>query len=156
MKSLWKRIKLAWTEGWATGKEIGMLTQEEIDEWNYIPEDAYQDMKLMGMTPLDMVREFQLRFGRLSHGVQLGLIEEEYQEFLSEGKPAAMLKELADMVYVIYGYAMLKNWDLDEAVRRVHVSNMSKLGLDGQPIWREDGKVLKGPNYCPPNLEDLV
>ena len=47
-------------------------------------------------------------------------------------------------------------WDLDEAMRRIHRSNMSKLGLDGKPIRRADGKVLKGPNYEPPNLTDLV
>jgi predicted HAD superfamily Cof-like phosphohydrolase len=44
----------------------------------------------------------------------------------------------------------------DEAVRRVHKSNMSKLGYDGRPIFREDGKVLKGPNYKKPDLSDLV
>ena len=47
-------------------------------------------------------------------------------------------------------------WDLDEAMHRVHESNMSKLDAYGKPILREDGKVLKGPNYQPPNLEDLV
>jgi hypothetical protein len=43
-----------------------------------------------------------------------------------------------------------------EAFVRVHKSNMSKLGLDGKPIKREDGKVMKGPNYTPPDLSDLV
>ena len=47
-------------------------------------------------------------------------------------------------------------WDLDEAMHRVHESNMSKLDEYGKPIFREDGKVLKGPKYQPPNLEDLV
>ena len=47
-------------------------------------------------------------------------------------------------------------WDLEEALFRVHKSNMSKLGLDGKPIRREDGKILKGPNYQPPKLDDLV
>ena len=47
-------------------------------------------------------------------------------------------------------------WDLEEALDRVHKSNMSKLGLDGKPIRRVDGKVLKGPNYKPPILNDLV
>jgi len=46
-------------------------------------------------------------------------------------------------------------WDLDEALRRVHVSNLSKL-VDDKPLRREDGKVLKGPNYAPPSLIDLV
>ena len=47
-------------------------------------------------------------------------------------------------------------WDLDEALDRVHESNMTKLGEDGKPIRREDGKVLKGPNYKAPDLTDLV
>ena len=43
-----------------------------------------------------------------------------------------------------------------EAFNRVHLSNMSKLGADGKPIYREDGKVLKGPNYKKPDLSDLM
>ena len=66
------------------------------------------------------------------------------------------LKELADLVYVCYQYAENMQWNLDEAMHRVHESNMSKLDEYGKPIYREDGKVLKGPNYQPPDLEDLV
>jgi predicted HAD superfamily Cof-like phosphohydrolase len=93
------------------------------------------------------------------------LIVEEFKEFLeaetlvNRDHPAyreAVLKELADLVYVCYQYAANLNWDLDEALTRVHQSNMSKLDVDGRPLLREDGKVLKGPNYKPPNLEDLV
>ena len=96
---------------------------------------------------------------------QKDLIVEELKEFLeAEGmlfrlgtrlKPDC-LKELADLVYVCYQYAANMGWDLDEAMHRVHESNMSKLDEEGKPILREDGKVLKGPNYTPPNLEDLV
>ena len=96
---------------------------------------------------------------------QMGLIVEEFKELLqADGmlfrtgvEPKAdCLKELADLVYVCYQYAANQRWDLDEALNRVHKSNMSKLGEDGKPIFRADGKVLKGPNYAPPNLEDLV
>ena len=66
------------------------------------------------------------------------------------------LKELADLVYVCYQYAEQMRWNLDEAMNRVHHSNMSKLDDDGNPIYREDGKVLKGPHYQPPNLRDLI
>ena len=96
---------------------------------------------------------------------QMNLITEEFKELLqadgmlfrtgSEPK-ANCLKELADLVYVCYQYAANQGWDLDEALDRVHKSNMSKLDEDGNPIFRGDGKVLKGPNYAPPNLEDLV
>ena len=93
------------------------------------------------------------------------MIVEEFKEFLDAENQllkdfkinsSDCLKELADLVYVCYQYAENLGWDLDEALDRVHKSNMTKLGSDGKPIYREDGKVLKGPNYTPPNLTDLV
>ena len=87
------------------------------------------------------------------------LITEEFNEFMGESgsNQAALLKELADLVYVCYGYADRFGWDLDEAFRRVHLSNMSKLDpVTGKPIFREDGKILKGSAYKEPNLKDLV
>jgi predicted HAD superfamily Cof-like phosphohydrolase len=65
-------------------------------------------------------------------------------------------KELADLVYVAYGTAISFGINLDEAIYRVHVSNMSKLGADGKPIHREDGKVLKGPNYREPDMSSSI
>ena len=67
-----------------------------------------------------------------------------------------MLKEMADLQYVLSGMAVAFDLPLQVAFVRVHKSNMSKLGEDGKPIYREDGKVLKGPNYVPVDLEDLV
>ena len=91
--------------------------------------------------------------------MQRSLIVEEHQEFLNainnEGYEQE-LKELADKVYVAFQYAENMEWDLEEALNRIHISNMSKLGLDGKPIRRSDGKILKGPNYKPPYLKDLV
>jgi predicted HAD superfamily Cof-like phosphohydrolase len=96
---------------------------------------------------------------------QRTLIVEEFKEFLDAENQllkdfrvnsADCLKELADLVYVCFQYAENLGWDLDVALDRVHQSNMTKLGEDGKPIRREDGKVLKGPNYQPPNLTDLV
>ena len=102
---------------------------------------------------------------RAARARQQNLIVEEFKEFLeaegmlylssNEHKENA-LKELADLVYVCYQYASNLGWDLDEAMDRVHKSNMSKLDEYGNPILREDGKVLKGPNYQPPDLSDLV
>ena len=91
--------------------------------------------------------------------MQLALIDEEFQEFRNSfynESYEAELKELADLVYVCFQFAENMEWDLEEALDRVHKSNMSKLGLDGTPIRRSDGKVLKGPNYTPPILNDLV
>ena len=96
---------------------------------------------------------------------QKNLIVEEFKEFLDADQNMvlmhpqdreATLKELADLIYVCAQYAENMNWDIEQALRRVHRSNMSKLGEDGKPIYREDGKVLKGPNYQPPDLSDLV
>jgi len=100
-----------------------------------------------------------------SRTLQRRLIVEEFKEFLDAENQLIMgltinsaecLKELSDLVYVCYQYAANLGWDLDEALNRVHQSNMSKLDDNGNPIYREDGKVLKGPNYQPPNLNDLV
>ena len=66
-----------------------------------------------------------------------------------------LLKELADLVYVCHQMAAAFGWDLQTAHNRVHRSNMSKL-VDGKPLKREDGKILKGPNYQPPTRIDLV
>ena len=119
----------------------------------------------------DQAKEFRSIYGlqnsraRTKTAYQKDLIVEEFKEFLEadgflfrHGNNAQRecLKELADLVYVCYQYAENMRWDLDEALYRVHVSNMSKLDEEGKPIYREDGKVLKGPNYKPPNLEDLV
>ena len=93
------------------------------------------------------------------------LIEEELWEvsrefptyFPGDGRmdKAALTKELADLIYVTIGMAVTFGLPLCEVFERVHQSNMSKLGEDGKPIYREDGKVMKGPNYQPPQLGDL-
>lgn len=148
------------------------LDAEQIENWNPVPEEVQkeweEDLKLMSMTPLDMVKEFARAF---SHPINYSRSRSDYQEWedlkyelifeeLDEWEYSRVgedeLKELADIIYVVYGYAAFRGWDLDEALRRVHVSNMSKLGPDGKPMYRNDGKVLKGPNYKKPELGDLV
>ena len=118
----------------------------------------------------EQAKEFRSKYNlnssadRQTRAVQHKLIVEEFKEFLEAEGMLFMhgrnhqehaLKELADLVYVCYQYAENMNWFLDEALNRVHLSNMSKLDEDGKPILREDGKVLKGPNYKPPDLSDL-
>jgi len=91
---------------------------------------------------------------------RLDLIEEEFNELNEEGAVGKItpnfIKEIADLQYVLDGLCVTFGIDKDEAVRRVHESNMSKLGEDGKPILRGDGKVLKGPNYKEPDMTDLV
>ncbi len=69
---------------------------------------------------------------------------------------AAMMKELADVQYILSGMMVTFGLPADHAFGRVHQSNMSKLGDDGKPVRREDSKVMKGPNYRPPQLDDLI
>jgi predicted HAD superfamily Cof-like phosphohydrolase len=66
-----------------------------------------------------------------------------------------MAKELADLVIVTYGAALTHGIDLERAVKLVHRSNMTKL-VDGKPVLRDDGKVLKGPNYREPDMSSAV
>ena len=120
---------------------------------------------------LEQAREFRNSFDvknsktLKSRNMQKNLIVEEFKEFLeaegmlfrnSQSLHEDAIKELSDLVYVCYQYAANMGWDLDEALRRVHKSNMSKLDEDGKPTYRADGKVLKSANYQPPTLSDLV
>jgi predicted HAD superfamily Cof-like phosphohydrolase len=82
-----------------------------------------------------------------------------YDDCQADGKISPnLLKEGADLLYVLLGtfVSLGLGEQLIEAFKRVHESNMSKLGEDGKPIYRDDGKVLKGPNYKQPVLDDLV
>src|SRR5690606_14317733 len=63
---------------------------------------------------------------------------------------------LADLVYVVYGMALECGIPLPEVLAEVHASNLSKLGADGRPVHRADGKVLKGPSYAPPDVAGVL
>ena len=99
--------------------------------------------------------------------MQVGLIEEESKEFIEAAgecfadpenpdRREELVKELSDLVFVCYQFAAAFNLDLDRAMNLVFESNMSKLDEQGNPIFRADGKVLKGPNYAPPLLSECV
>jgi predicted house-cleaning noncanonical NTP pyrophosphatase (MazG superfamily) len=111
---------------------------------------------------MDKVREFAEVMGQKPSVTMSGtLIMEEYQEWLKEfsefGVPVKELKELADLVYVIYGYANVRHWNLDEAIKRVHENNIGRcVQPDGTIKRREDGKILKNPDFPAVVLDDLV
>ena len=65
---------------------------------------------------------------------------------------------IVDILYLTYGTAVEHGMKdkLDKMFQEVQDSNMSKLGSDGQPVFREDGKILKGPNYFKPNLAQFI
>lgn len=109
-------------------------------------------------TVMQMVREFVTKTEQKPDPkLYEGLIWEEMKEWQDEVEPQTELKELADLIYVIYGYANARGWDLDEALRRVHENNLGRcIQPDGTVKRREDGKILKNPDYKKVTLEDLV
>ena len=91
--------------------------------------------------------------------LRLDLIKEELGE-LEEAMKTKNLKEVADaltdILYVTYGAGYAYGIDLDQCFKEVQRANMSKLGEDGKPIYNDQGKVMKGPNYTKPDLSKFV
>ena len=127
-------------------------------------------MSMYTRTNFDKVKIFMDSFGQetlkkptlpndeLAH-LRMDLIQEEVAE-LAQGLIKKDIVEIADaltdILYVVYGAGHAFGIDLDDCFREVHESNMSKLGADGKPVYREDGKVLKGPNFFNPQLAELL
>jgi predicted HAD superfamily Cof-like phosphohydrolase len=122
----------------------------------------------MKITNAELVEDFMITYGQLPNMMGLGeskalgrrLIEEELDEMDEAGTDrTAQLDAGIDTLYFAYGNLMRLGFtpeQIDMGFQEVHRSNMSKLGEDGRPIYREDGKVLKGPNYFPPDLEKIA
>lgn len=89
------------------------------------------------------------------------LMQEENDEYLDacdEEDLAGIADALGDMLYILCGTILKHGMQdvIEKVFDEIHSSNMSKLGEDGKPIFREDGKILKGPNYFKPNIKDLL
>ena len=122
------------------------------------------------MSNFDDVRTFMKTFGQMvktkpqfpdekTMQLRFDLIKEELNE-LEQAMKNKNLKEIADaltdILYVTYGAGYAYGIDLDKCFKEVQRANMSKLGVDGKPIYNEKGKVMKGPNYSEPNLKQFV
>ena len=87
------------------------------------------------------------------------LIKEELDELslaIKEKDIIEVADALTDLLYVVYGAGHAFGIDLDKCFAEVQRSNMSKLNTDGKPIYNENGKVMKGPNYSKPNLKQFI
>lgn len=124
----------------------------------------------MHPSPADLVREFHRAFGLdtrseptevtpelAAHRGRL-LAEEaaEVAEVAVAGPLDRLAHELADVVYVAYGTALVHGIDLDAVIAEIHRSNMTKLGPDGSVARRADGKVLKGEHYRAPDVSGVL
>ena len=91
--------------------------------------------------------------------LRIELISEELQELVDACNANDIIEvadALTDILYVTYGAAHSFGIPIDECFKEVQRSNMSKLGEDGKPIYREDGKVMKGPSYFKPDLKNVL
>ena len=91
--------------------------------------------------------------------LRIELISEEVEELWDACKDkdiVSIADALTDILYVTYGAGHAFGIDLDKCFAEVQRSNMSKLGKNGKPIYREDGKVMKGPNYSEPDLKNTL
>ena len=99
--------------------------------------------------------------GTAKNNLRFNLMAEENEEYLEAANTNDLVEvadALGDMLYILCGTIIEHGMQhkIEEVFNEIQRSNMSKLGADGKPIYREDGKVLKGPNYQEPNLSDLV
>ena len=122
------------------------------------------------MTNFEKVGEFMKTFGQevkskssLSSDkiniLRINLIEEELEELkqaINQKNLLEVADALTDILYVTYGAGHAFGINLDKCFEEVQNSNMSKLGDDGKPIYNEQGKVLKGPNYFKPDLSKFL
>jgi hypothetical protein len=140
-----------------------MITREDIEA--FAEDNSYwSEPPKSYPTPLEMIKHYQKVAGQgVKPQVYLNLIDEELKEWLIEcyyngsQDPAAELKELADLLYVLYGYANVRGWDLDEALYRVHSNNLGRMYQpDGSIKRRKDGKIEKNKDYPKVDLGDLV
>ena len=97
-------------------------------------------------------QKMQLRFD---------LMDEENKEYLEAAKNDDLVEvadALGDMLYILCGTIIEHGMQekIEEVFNEIQRSNMSKLGADGKPIYREDGKVMKGPNYFKPNIAEIL
>lgn len=120
-----------------------------------------EDMDHFETDPMEMVKEFAHTLDQEPNpSLYDKLIQEEYSEWEDAacyGSKMSELKELADLVYVIFGYANARNWDLGLALYRIHKNNLGRcIQPDGSIKRRGDGKIIKNKGYPKPYLEDLV
>ena len=99
--------------------------------------------------------------GMEKNALRYRLMHEENEEYLDAANKNDLVEvadALGDMLYILCGTIIEHGlqYKIEEVFEEIQKSNMSKLGENGEPIYREDGKVLKGPNYFKPNIKSIL
>ena len=110
---------------------------------------------------LGVSEEMKADLGTLKNELRYNLMKEENEEYLEAVQNNDIIEiadALGDMLYILCGTILEHGLQhkIEEVFDEIQRSNMSKLGEDGKPIYREDGKVMKGPNYFKPNFEEIL
>ena len=110
---------------------------------------------------LGVSQEMKADLGESKNLLRFNLMKEENEEYLEAVKNNDLVETadaLGDMLYILCGTILEHGLQhkIEEVFEEIQRSNMSKLGEDGKPIYREDGKVMKGPNYFKPNFEEIL
>ena len=110
---------------------------------------------------LDYLDKPKADLGIDKNKLRFNLMKEENEEYFEAANNNDMVEvadALGDMLYILCGTIIEHGMQhkIDEIFSEIQNSNMSKLGADGNPIYREDGKVLKGPNYFKPDIEGIL
>lgn len=110
---------------------------------------------------LGVSEEMKADLGALKNELRFNLMKEENEEYLEavlNNDLVEIADALGDMLYILCGTILEHGlqYKIEEVFDEIQRSNMSKLGEDGKPIYREDGKVMKGPNYFKPNFEEIL
>jgi len=110
---------------------------------------------------LGVSETMQADLGSAKNLLRFNLMDEENKEYLEAANKNDLVEvadALGDMLYILCGTILEHGmqYKIEEVFAEIQRSNMSKLGADGKPIYREDGKVLKGPNYFKPNISGVL
>jgi predicted HAD superfamily Cof-like phosphohydrolase len=110
---------------------------------------------------LGVSQEMKADLGESKNLLRFNLMKEENEEYLEAVKNNDLVETadaLGDMLYILCGTILEHGLQhkIEEVFEEIQRSNMSKLGVNGKPIYREDGKVMKGPNYFKPNFEEIL
>jgi len=110
---------------------------------------------------LGVSKTMRAGLGKEKNLLRFNLMDEENKEYFEAANNSDLVEvadALGDMLYILCGTILEHGMQhkIEEVFEEIQRSNMSKLGADGKPIYREDGKVLKGPNYFKPNIESIL